>query len=357
MPFTSRIPLRIALAVSLAFLASCSPAPRAPLQTSLLLYRFDPPALLEYAEDLRLLREIPLPLPPHCGLFDLFPAPAGGTLLIELNCPGGQTVLFFDLETASASQPFPAADSHFLAWHSDGRAAYLKVDSLSNPRIVRIRPNGTQESLFISEFTYDLAASPASNALTFTLSRGLGYGSELYLTADDGRTARLLYADPLHYISFVRFSPDGKKITFLKIPDTQTPFPVGELWVADADGSNARKLASADTGHGYAANWSPDGTRIAFVVRENPEDEQANQVSQALISNVYVIDLQSGQLTPVTSFTKGRAETPHWSPQGNRLTFNVVLDGRMSVFLADLSSGESRFLGSESACCPVWMRK
>ncbi len=346
---------RIALAACLFLLVSCAPAPRP--SASLLLYRFDPPALLEYSADLHLLREIPFSLPPQCGLFDLFPAPAGETLLIELNCPSGQTLLFFDLETASAFQPFSAADSHFLAWQSDGRAAYLKVDSLFNPRIVRVRPNGAHETLPISEFTYDLAASPASTAFTFTFSRGLGYGSELYLTSDDGRTARLLHADPAHYISFVRFSPNGEKIAFIKIPDTATPFPVGELWVADADGSNARLLASADAGHGYAANWSPDGTRIAFVVRENPQDEQANRASEALLSNIYVIEAQSGQVTQITRLANGRAETPHWSPDGNTLTFNVVVDGRMSVFLADLVSGENRPLVTESACCPAWMRK
>lgn len=297
-------------------------------------------------------------MPPNCGLFDTFPAPIGQFIVIELSCPNGQTVLFLDTHADAISQPFPSTDSHFLAWQSDGLAAYLKLDSFTNPHIVRAFVSGAQDILSISEFTYDLAARPDSGDFTFTFSRGLGYGSELYFAKDDKRAAQLLYSDPFNYLSFARFSRNGEQIAFIKIPDSQTPFTVGELWVMDADGSNARKLAEADAGHGYAADWSADGTKIAFVVRENPEDEGADRSSEALISNVYIVEVGSGDMTQVTYFEAGRVETPHWSPDGNTLAFNaVVADGRMTVFLADLASGEFQPVIDESACCPAWMRK
>jgi Tol biopolymer transport system component len=194
----------------------------------------------------------------------------------------------------------------------------------------------------------------------------MGAGSELNFTRNDGRREQLLYADKFNYIAFARYSPDAKQIAFMTIPDTQTPFTVGELWVmpapgaqaqVNADGSNPRKLADADAGHGYAANWSPDGTRIAFVKRENPEDESANQSSDSLISNVYVINVADGELTQITHLTDGWVETPHWSPDGNTLAFNVVVDGRIEVQLADITSGETRSLITGSTCCPAWMRK
>jgi Tol biopolymer transport system component len=94
----------------------------------------------------------------------------------------------------------------------------------------------------------------------FHLFARLGYGSELHAAQRSGRNSQLLYEDPFNYISFARYSPDGRQIAFIKIPDTQTPFTVGELWVMDADGSNPRKLADVDAGHGYAANWSVDGS-------------------------------------------------------------------------------------------------
>lgn len=352
-----------ALLVSfLLFLSSCEPS--VPLQTSLLVYRFDPPAFLEYSEDFQPTNEVPFSIPPNCGLFNTYPAPIGQFLLVELSCPNGQTVLFLDVETGSTSQPVTDTDSHFLAWTSDGKSADLKANSLGSPEIIRTYPDGAKDILAIPEFTYDLAAEPDSHDFTFTLSRGLGYGSELYLAQHDGRITKLLYSDQNNYISFARFSPDGKKIAFIKTPDTKTPYTVGELWMMDLDGTNPRKLANADSGHGYAANWSPDGKRIAFVVRENPEDAEANQSSDALISNIYIVDVVSGDISQVTHFDNVQVETPSWSPDGNTLTFNVVINGRIQVHIADINSvvvgssnPEIKPIITEPTCCPAWMRK
>ena len=341
----------------LFLLASCVSPSTSPHQTSLIVYRFDPPAFLEYSADYHLTKEIPFSIPPSCGLFDIFSAPIGQFVLIELSCPNGQTVLFMDVESASVSQPISNTDSHFLAWMGDGKSAYLKTDSLGSPQIVRVYMDGTKGILAVTEFTYDLAAKPNSHDFTFTLSRGLGSGSELYFAQHDGRIATLLYSDPYNYISFARFSPDGKQIVFIKTPDTQTPFTVGELWMMDSDGSNARKLADVDAGHGYAANWSIDGKRIAFVMRENPEDENADQSSKALISNVYVVNIETGVLTQVTHLANDRAETPYWSSDGNTLAFNMVINGRMIVSIADAATGDIKPLETGSTCCPVWMRK
>jgi dipeptidyl aminopeptidase/acylaminoacyl peptidase len=371
----------IVILACLLLLLSCTSTP--PLQTSLLVYRFDSPAFLEYSEDFQLTNEIPFSVPPDCGLYNTFPAPIGGFLLIELNCPNGQTVLFLDVDSASVSQPVTDADSHFLAWTSDGEAAYLKIDSLGSPQVVQVTPDGTQEFVPITEFTYDLSAKPDSRDLTFTFSRGLGYGSELHLAKNDGRTTQLLYADQFNYISFARFSPDGRQIAFIKTPDTQTPFTIGELWVIPSTVTFANKtpssmkaarfLAHVDAGHGYAANWSPDGKKIAFVMRENPDDETADRSSEALISNIYIVDVPSGEITQITNYTEGRAETPHWSPSGNILGFNRVLNGRMQVHIAEMNfagAGSSDPISieiksletgivpaGEPTCCPAWMRK
>ena len=340
-----------------AFLFCTPQTPQPALQTSFYIYRFDLSAFVEFSEDFQVTREIPFSIPPNCGLFNVFSPPVGKFLAIELSCPNGQTVLFLDTGNSSMSQPITDSDSHFLAWISDGEAAYLKVDSLGSPQVVRVSTDGAQDTIAITEFTYDLAVSANPGEFSFTFSRGMGQGSELWTAKRDGKDVKLLYADPFHYISFARYSPDGSQIAFIKIPDLQTPFTVGELWVMNGDGSNPRKLADADAGHGYAANWSPDGSSIAFVKRENPNDQRADQSSEALISNIYIVDVQSGSLTQITHLEDGHTETPFWSPNGNTLAFSVVIDDRMQVHLADLITGEIRSLVSESTCCPVWLRK
>ena len=67
-----------------------------PLQTTFYIFRFDPPALIEFSEEFQPIKEIPFSIPPNCGLFNTFPAPVGKFMAVELNCPNGQTVLFLD---------------------------------------------------------------------------------------------------------------------------------------------------------------------------------------------------------------------------------------------------------------------
>jgi hypothetical protein len=342
---------------SFLFLPSCASTPAPAVQPSLYIYRFSPPAFVQLSTDFQPVKEIPFSIPPDCWLMDVFPAPTGVYLSIELSCPNGQTVLFLDTDTNSVTQPVQETDSHFLAWTADGKNTYLKVDSLGNTRIVSSDKNGRLKNVDITGWTYDLSTMPGSKDFVFAFSRGLGSGSEMILSQRDSRDFQQLLVDRYNYLSFARYSPDGKQLAFIKIPDSQTPFMVGELWVMDANGSHARKLADADAGHGYAANWSPDGEWIAFVKRENVEDESADHSADSLSSNIYVVNLQSGELKQITAFVNGRAETPHWSPDGNTLAFSTVLDGRMEVQIADTASGEIRSLATEPACCPAWLRK
>ena len=339
------------------FFLSCTPLPQLSTQTTFYVYRFEPPAFVEFSSEFQSSKEIPFSIPRDCGLLDLYPAPAGKFLSIELSCSNGQTILFLDTDSGGVMQPVAETDSHFLAWASDGMSAYLKVDSLGNAHVVRVDAKGTIKTIPVAAFTYDLSPHPLNKDFTFTFSRGMGEGSELWLAKRDGRVLEQLYADLFNYISFARYSPDGSQIAFIKIPDLPTPFTVGELWVMNANGTDARKLADADAGHGYAANWSPDGSQIAFVKRENPGDESANQSSESLMSNAYLVNPESGEVTQITHLKNGHAETPHWSPDGNTLAFNVVLNGRMDVQIVDIHSGQIRSLITESTCCPAWMRK
>ncbi len=357
MPRQLRITNYVLLLTCFFFLPSCTPKTQPPIQTTFYIYRFDPPAFVKFSADFQLTGEIPFSVPRDCGLLDVYPAPIGKYLLIELNCPTGQTILFLDTDSGSVTQPIADTDSHFLAWASDGESTYLKVDSLGKARVVHAYTDGKHKDIEITGWTYDLAGRPDSSDFIYSFSGGLGEGSELTLVRQDGRDFQQLYVDSFNYISFARFSADGSQIAFIKIPDSQTPFTIGELWIMNTDGSNPRKLSDADAGHGYAANWSPDAKQIAFVKRENTQDASANQSSESLISNVYLVNIQSGELTELTHLTEGRVETPHWSPDGNTLAFNIVLNGRMEVQTADIHSGQIRSLITESTCCPAWMRK
>jgi Tol biopolymer transport system component len=80
----------------------------------------------------------------------------------------------------------------------------------------------------------------------------------------------------------------------------------GDLWVAAADGSGARRLLV----NAYGADWSPDGRRLAFVRRAGS------------IESIWVADADGGNLRRLTR--GGRHLEPEWSPDGRRIAFSAA---------------------------------
>jgi dipeptidyl aminopeptidase/acylaminoacyl peptidase len=319
--------------------------------------RLDPPALLELDADQHTAREVPLVVPPNCSLDHVFPASRGSMLVLELGCSFGQAVLWLNAATGEVSQPVKDSDSHFLAWDATSTSVYVKVDSINRPHFLRLYVDGRQAAIPISEFTYDVALQPNGPGLLFSLSRGLGLGSEMWFSHQGGQAARRLAEDQNAYISLSRWSPDGHRVAFIKIPDSQTPFPVGELWVMESDGSNPVRLAQADAGHGFAPAWSPDGRQIVFVARDNAGDPRAEQSAAALISNLHSISPDGGEERSLTNFQSARVEAAAWEPDGKAIAFTVIADDRMNVYVEDLISSGLERVPMDAVCCPVWLSK
>jgi dipeptidyl aminopeptidase/acylaminoacyl peptidase len=117
-----------------------------------------------------------------------------------------------------------------------------------------------------------------------------------------------------------------------------------QLWVAPIDGSApARKLLTVRGDLGDA-EWSPDGTRLAFV---------ANRGDHAFVG-VYSSD--SAGITWIAPSTS-RDETPRWSPDGTKLVFvrrpgvggppQPALERRAqpwALWVGDAATGEARRL-------------
>jgi len=172
----------------------------------------------------------------------------------------------------------------------------------------------------------------------------------------NGRNREQIINDPAHVIAYLRWSPTGEAIAYVRMPDSNVPFTVGELVLADENGRNAQVIAQADAGHGYPLAWSPDGQRVAFVVRENGEDRRADVGASALESNIYIADVASGEVRAVTRFEGALTDGPAWSPDGAWLAFSSDAGGVADVWLVEVASGEvQQVTQSANARCPVWV--
>lgn len=210
-----------------------------------------------------------------CDIAGLHASPNGRWIAVDVDCEAGSHTLLLEVATGQMrpAEPELWRESFFLNWAPDGEAFLLRVDPIGDDLILLVNArNGRFEQMDVPPFTYDVAFSPDGKQVLYAISRGLGFGSEVWTMDRNGRNREQIINDPVHIIAYPRWSPTGDNIAYIRMPDSNVPFTVGELVLADGNGRNERVIAPADAGHGYPPVWSPDGRQVAFVVRENERE-------------------------------------------------------------------------------------
>lgn len=192
----------------------------------------------------------------------------------------------------------------FIDCHRDGApcAADVRVDG--KRRIALFDASGKRTTLLgngTSEEA-DPQFSPSGDKLLFRSTRNGHW--ELWLADADGGNAKLLTFHPgndavsSHEYGGegpARFSPDGKRIVWMrKLPDSGY-----DVWAMDADGSDAENLTEAHAGSDAYPSYSPDGQWIAF-----DSDRDGN-------NEIYVMDAGGGNVRRIT-FVPGADLAPLW---------------------------------------------
>jgi Tol biopolymer transport system component len=293
-----------------------------------------------------------------CRMAGLHDSPNGRWIVIDTDCEAGAHTHVLEVRSGKAREVTSLLDQGavFLNWSPDGNSLLLQVEATGDDRIVLANlTDGSVEQLDVPSFAYDAALSPDGQKVIYVLGRGWGRGSELWSMKRDGSNKELVLQEPSHIIAYASWSPAGDAIAYVRMADSTTPFMVGELWLADGNGQNRRKIAPADAGHGYRPVWSPDGKWVAFVGRENPQDILANLEAEALESNIYAAEVETGQVRAVTQFKGALAESPAWSPDGKHLALSANVDGVADIWLAETDTGKLRQMTRNAgARWPVW---
>ena len=302
---------------------------------------------------------VALDIPGRCEVGGLHAAPQGQWVAVQVNCEDGGFVQVLHALSGQVRglDADLSRDSIFLGWAPTGNELLVKVDVISNPRVYVVNvASGKAEQLPVPWTTYNVALSRNGKRMLYSLTQGLGYGSETWIADVDGRNAKRVLLDPAHIVAFARWSPPGDQIAYVRMPDSNIPFTVGELWVMDGAGNNQLLLGEADAGHGYAPAWSPDGEQIAFVARENKHDRAADQQAARLVSNVYVVNVQDRTGFAVTQFEGALTEMPVWSPDGEFLAFSATAEGGMDVWAYEVQGKRlHRVTRGAHAQCPAWL--
>ena len=131
---------------------------------------------------------------------------------------------------------------------------------------------------------------------------------EIWIAKADGSEARRLHTAPTRYLNDMApaFSPDGRWIAFFQ-PETG---PNGDLWVIPAAGGEARRLTH-DVKPGGTPVWAPDGRSILYSSARSGS------------SNLWRVSASGGAPEPVTTGA-GVDSEPVISADGKRLIFTNV---------------------------------
>jgi dipeptidyl aminopeptidase/acylaminoacyl peptidase len=106
-------------------------------------------------------------------------------------------------------------------------------------------------------------------------------------------------------------SPNGKwVIVSVAAPAYDAKDQATDLWLVSTDGSAAPRQITHTKTPESGADWSPEGTRIAFSAKRDGDDA----------AQIYVLNLAGGEAERITSLSTG-ARGPLWSPDGKQLLF------------------------------------
>ena len=166
-------------------------------------------------------------------------------------------------------------------------------------------------------------------------------GGSVNLWAVDRATpgqATQVTADPGTEVS-AAYSPDGSQIAFVSTRDGNA-----EIYVANADGSDTRRLTETPGGED-APVWSRDGRQIYFAGAEQGGRMQ-----------IHVMNADGTGRRALTQDPAAVNYQPSVSPDGSHIAFTSTRDGNYEIYLMDADGSNPRNVtetpGKESA--PQW---
>jgi dipeptidyl aminopeptidase/acylaminoacyl peptidase len=147
----------------------------------------------------------------------------------------------------------------------------------------------TQSDLYSFHWAADPRISPDARQVIYTSvsvnAKHDNYETALWIVPTSGGDPRPLTAGP--HDSLARWSPDGRRIAFVRAVEKDGRVQPGQIFLLPMDGGEARQLTEMPKGAGDLV-WAPDGRTLAFSSTTLPKDFEKNGKPEE-VSDVRVI--------------------------------------------------------------------
>ncbi len=167
-----------------------------------------------------------------------------------------------------------------------------------------------------------------------------GRFDQIYIVeAASGRVLREIIPE-LDGVFEPAWSPDGRSLAFVGIEDG---YP--DLYLYDLNEEVFLRLTESKAAEGNPA-WSSDGTRLAYSSDELLDRNAAGASELPLRfgpENIWIMEMTSGNYRTRPEVTGSFDDThPTWGPEDRTLAFISVRSGIRNLYVTDLGSGEVR---------------